>query len=490
MSRRLFQSGEELISGAFPDFPTARISLWEQANNIVFDPEGPRPIHGFLRAVTKQSTAPVRGMIQAFIDGERYIFWGDSIHLWRGQEDGTAVDVSRPLGYNGNEETHWSFAQWGHWMLASNGVDPIQLNKNDGSGFVDLAPQDNLKGNYSVTTANATNDYFEISGDKTYYFPEGVNFSVSSSTGNDGSYTVDYSEYRSGSDETRIYVQGDVTDGTDDGTITVTDLVRSGLIASYKAYAVAFGVDPAGRQIRWSDADDAENWSVKLGTDAGDLYVRDIDSPIKAIRPHEKGIFFFGLNSLHLLSYMGSPYVMGQKKLMEGIGALGPRAVTQVEGTLFGFGPSGLWSSNGNSYEYIDAPVHNYVYDDLPETKRHLVCTWYDSNQQLVVFSYPSKTLNVRVKSVAYNLRTKTWSLMNFGATAGAYGRAFQYSVAGTAIGGVFFMGHPEGGTNISQGSMFLPAIDKQIIYNNYGKFGYGQLGYGKTEVDWNAQYE
>jgi hypothetical protein len=79
---------------------------------------------------------------------------------------------------------------------------------------------------------------------------------------------------------------------------------------------------------------------------------------------------------------------------------------------------------------------------------------------------------------------------MNFGATSGAYGKAYEYSVAGTAVGGVYFMGHPEGSSNISQGSMFLPVVDQQYVWNNYGKLGYGQLGYGRTEVTWDAQFE
>ena len=70
---------------------------------------------------------------------------------------------------------------------------------------------------YAIATADEIAETFTVSGDMTAYFTNGVVFTVSGSTGNDGDYTtVGNSTYAGG--VTTITV-ADVPDGTDDGNI-------------------------------------------------------------------------------------------------------------------------------------------------------------------------------------------------------------------------------------------------------------------------------
>jgi len=71
---------------------------------------------------------------------------------------------------------------------------------------------------YAITDADEVAETFKVAGDMMAYFADGVVFTVSGSTGNDGDYTtIGNATYAAG--ETTITV-ANVPDGTDDGNIT------------------------------------------------------------------------------------------------------------------------------------------------------------------------------------------------------------------------------------------------------------------------------
>lgn len=62
-------------------------------------------------------------------------------------------------------------------------------------------------------------------GDVEDQFPAGATFTVTGSTGNNGTYTVDSSSYVGGTNVTTVTVVEEVTDATADGTVTTVDWV-------------------------------------------------------------------------------------------------------------------------------------------------------------------------------------------------------------------------------------------------------------------------
>lgn len=73
---------------------------------------------------------------------------------------------------------------------------------------------------YAITAVSTVNKTFTIDGDHTAIFAAGAKFSVSGSTGNDGSYYVVSSELDTG--DTVITVEETIDDTTADGDITLT----------------------------------------------------------------------------------------------------------------------------------------------------------------------------------------------------------------------------------------------------------------------------
>lgn len=404
MSRqRLADLSENINTGIYKDPGNDRVPLWSDGKNIVFDPEGPRPVHGFSRMTFSQPTNnPIRGMLQAWVDGNKYVFFGDKDNLFKYDDDlETASEVSKTSDVYTGE--WWSFAPWGAWVLATNGSDVVQVYKETNGAFADLASD------ISITAP---------------------------------------------------------------------------IVRTTKAHAIFFGTDDEGRQIRWSDEDDVTVYTSQIDNAAGSIYVRDAASPIRAAIHHPDGIVFYGDSTIHLLRYVGPPYYYGQHRLSTNAGALGKNAVVGVGNTHFGIGLTGIWAVvPGQEPEYIARPqLHNYVFNDLDFDNADKCVAWYDEQQDLIVFSYPSLEdgLGEPTRSVALTIKSGGWSPMDFAASAAAQSPVFQYTSAADFRGGIFWHGVPRAGGGLPFDTQaFISMSDDLTIFNYYGLGPYGKFDYG-----------
>lgn len=75
---------------------------------------------------------------------------------------------------------------------------------------------------YSIISASTSSRKFNVAGDQTSIFTNGITFVISGSTGNDGTYTVDSSVFETSTNRTRINVLEVVPSSTGDGLIDVS----------------------------------------------------------------------------------------------------------------------------------------------------------------------------------------------------------------------------------------------------------------------------
>lgn len=396
---------EVLNSGIFLDPGNDAVPLWADGKNIVFDAEGPRPVHGFSRIVLDRPTDnPIRGMLQAKVGTKDYIFFGDENDLFRWDRAGDVVtNVSKSSGaYSG---AYWSLSQWGDWILATNGEDAVQIYKDGTGNFVDL-----------------THDL--------------------------------------------------------GGTLTAE------IVLTTKVYAILFGTDSEGRTIRWSDEDDVEAYSPALDNAAGDLFIRGIETPIRAAVNFGQGAVFYGINSAHLLRWTGPPYYFGEEVLPGNAGVLGKNAVVAVRGTHFGLGLHGPWAMvPGENPQPLATPaVRNYMYNDLDFDNADKSVVWYDQQQELIIFSYPSMEdgTGEPTRSIALSLESQAWSPLDFAPTAADASPVYQYTSAGDYLGAIYWHGvKGAGGGSAFDTQKFIGLQDDFTVYNEYGLSGYGKHGYG-----------
>jgi len=399
--RELYQTQEEIQSGAFLSPPNDRVPFWRDALNIVFDQDGVRQITGFTRITPRIASQPVCGMHQhsKADEGKKYLFWGDSTRLFAWREDWDTPDLVGE-GFDGE---YWSFESWGNWVVATNGKDPVQVWRGD--------------------------QFEPLKHD----------------------------------------VEGDF---------------RPNILINFKNMMVAFSTQPSDgdtpQQIRSCEPDDLETWYPQLSNQAAEIVARDLMSEVRAAVKLPQGVAFFGLNSMHMLSYIGPPLILGQQKTADGVGAFGAHCVTQVNGMVYGFGPEGIFmvAPNGEA-EYLDNPaIRQYIVERLDRDYAHRSVVWYDSRQELIIVSYPEIGQKWPKQSVCYSLKTGGWSRLDFAATGASWGRVFPHTSAGGDRGNIFWHGYDEPVGGIPPEAQLYIGFSGEVFIK---KAGYGILGYGRA---------
>lgn len=148
---KLLEIRGEIAAGINPDLHPDNQVIWEDSRNVTITAAGVKKMAGWKKTHANSRSDPVRGMEQVLSGKDKLLFWGSYNRLFRLLGD-IETDVSRGGLYNGQinaagttDATSWSMVEWGNWLVASNGIDPIQLYRhnvdsrfrdlNDGAGY-------------------------------------------------------------------------------------------------------------------------------------------------------------------------------------------------------------------------------------------------------------------------------------------------------------------------------------------------------------------
>ena len=141
MTQKLLEVTEpqQVQSGLWPAAHPRDVPLWEDGRNVFFFEGGVQKMPKWESDVAFGVNHPPRGAhAHQEESGDKYLFTGDKNEL--NQINLTANGFGTGgSGYTGNDKTQWSFESYGNWVIASNGVDPVQIDKLDGNGFSSLA---------------------------------------------------------------------------------------------------------------------------------------------------------------------------------------------------------------------------------------------------------------------------------------------------------------------------------------------------------------
>jgi hypothetical protein len=354
-----------LSEGISPDLHEWKQFLWRDGRNVICAPEGPRKMEGWSAPLTPAAALPVRGIGQLLQSGGQRLFWGDtdSLYLWN---TATVTDKSKAGGYSGNlNETVttpasvWSMVEWGTWMVASNGVDPIQISKADAQ-FADLG-------------------------------------------------------------------------GTPPATAEV--LMKLG------QHIVAMNTPLGPDAVEFSDESDPEDWVPVAANKAGNFLIRDMESRIIAgASLGGSKLAAYGENAMHVIQLVGAPsYIGAPGNGIRGIGAVSKKSIVTVGKMNYGFGPKGLFQTDGVSFRYIGlGRVTRTIMDELNWAQKSKVNGYHNAKHNEVIWYYPTTT-GEPTKGVSYNYATNAFMFLDHGRTSSESQTVFQYPVIGAADGKIYY---------------------------------------------------
>lgn len=422
MTRKLLDVGPEVTTGAHPSLPNDQIPFWEDASNLIFYEEGVTAAPGHFLLFDKLDANAKLGLIEAEILQDtvrkKTLFSGTQAKLTRFVSGDTVeTDVSRASGgaYGVGASLHqtanklallWSFAQWGEWVLATNGHDKLQL----------------YRGN--VVAPQKFADLLQTGG---------------------GALPFTYAQ----------------------------------IIRRVKTHALALNTSNGADLIEFCANDDLFQWTETEFNSAGTLPLRNLNSQIMAAEDlGQAGLGVYGRDQMHLVEYIGAPLYIGERKLLDNIGAYGKAAVVSVGIYHYGWGPRGIWRTDGNQVDYIDNPsVRDYIKKNLNKDQSSKIVAWPLINYGGVVFFFPSGTSLWPDIGLFFSYQNNSWWRLDFGRTAGTAGTVFDLPFTADSIGNIFQVTDQVAATSGLAGPLTM--VDTLERVTGFGFGGFGDMAFG-----------
>ncbi len=137
MSDPIISYEKEIMTGLFPTSGKRQSPFWRDGRNVAFVDMALTSLPGQFSMFDTGTGFSIIGVKATIQDLLQTVYFGTRFDLSKWSlEDGVTELTATP--FTGTDEDTWSFARWGNWIVATNGVDPVMVDKNDSMGFVEL----------------------------------------------------------------------------------------------------------------------------------------------------------------------------------------------------------------------------------------------------------------------------------------------------------------------------------------------------------------
>lgn len=259
------------------------------------------------------------------------------------------------------------------------------------------------------------------------------------------------------------------------GASGVFNTVRKFL--TYKNYALAFNTDLNDSRIAWCTANDPETWVAALTNTARSIDIRDTTSGITDANIANERIYYWTLKSMSVMSFVGPPVFFSSNLVTDDIGAFGPMSTTEVAGNVYGIGPNGIWQTDGASYRYIDAPVHDEIFGNINLDQAHKCVAWHDVFTSQVVFWIPGENADEVSYGMGFNYKDRNWAPRGDTRTAALEAGDFKWGLLGDTAGNIYAQSLVD--DPVTAQDPHLHAFGQGFLYVPLGNSGFGQGGFG-----------
>lgn len=251
----------------------------------------------------------------------------------------------------------------------------------------------------------------------------------------------------------------------------VTAFTARGYKAKFLLKVKNFVLAVCADSVLWASDDNPEDWAPEESNMAGDLFIRDIQGELLGGVATENFALICTSKEVVRVDYISRPYVFSYKKLLEGAGIYNSRCIVLTNKSIFGFGPNGIWSSDGSGFTYIAGETVGATIDEKLDTAQIsgcLVGAW--GIIQHVFFFVP--TVDSGILCYGFNMENNTWTALDWD----RFCSWKQYWVDST---GTLYIDDLK---NVdTQGSLDgkLPLIENALGQTGFGYEGYGLQSYG-----------
>jgi hypothetical protein len=213
----------------------------------------------------------------------------------------------------------------------------------------------------------------------------------------------------------------------------VQNIIR---VSDVSRFVLVFGCNDLGSStldpllIRWSDQEDAANWTPAVTNQAGSLRLSQGSEIIGAIQSRQEIVVFTDV-AVYGLQYLGPPFVWGANLLAEGVSIAGPKAMGIASGTIFWMGVDKFYVYSGN-VQTLRCDLKEHVFSDFNLSQRYQTFAAVNEGFNEIWWFYCSANSTVIDKYVVYNYAEDIWYYGTMGRTAWVDSGIRSYPVAAT----------------------------------------------------------
>lgn len=197
--------------------------------------------------------------------------------------------------------------------------------------------------------------------------------------------------------------------GASDAPVVATKVI----VSDVDRHVIAFGANPVGSStqdsllIRFSDQENAADWTPTATNTAGDLLVGSGSRIVTAIETRQQILVFTDL-SLHAMQYLGPPFTFGINMISENITTISPNCAVAIEDNVFWMGQNEFYAYTG-AVQKLPCTVRDYVFSDFNQQQAEKVFASTNSAFSEIWWWYPSASSDNIDRYVVYNYQQNIW---------------------------------------------------------------------------------
>ena len=213
--------------------------------------------------------------------------------------------------------------------------------------------------------------------------------------------------------------------------------VQNGIIVSDASrFVLCFGTSPLGETyldpmlIRWSDQENAANWTPTATGQAGDLRL-SVGSEIVTQIQSRQEILVWTDAALYGLQYLGPPIVWGSQILGDNISIIGPNAKALASGVVFWMGVDKFYKYDGR-VNTMRCDLRRYIFGDINLNQVDQIFAGTNEGFNEVWWFYCSANSTAVDRYVVYNYQEDVWYYGTMSRTAWIDSGLRNFPVAAT----------------------------------------------------------
>lgn len=214
-------------------------------------------------------------------------------------------------------------------------------------------------------------------------------------------------------------------------------------VSDINRFVFAFGCNDYGSAvqdpmlIRWSDQEDALNWTPSATNQAGSLRLSHGSEIVTALQTRQE-IVVWTDSALYSLQYLDAPIFWGAQSLGDNISIIGPNSVALASGIVYWMGVDKFYAYDGR-VQTLNCDLRRYVFQDFNAAQSAQVCAGTNEGFNEVWWFYCSANSTTIDRYVVFNYAENVWYYGAMARTAWLDSGLLDYPLAATYSNNLVF---------------------------------------------------